>query len=47
VDRFPLLGKLFADGAYQGLQFRHAQAKRTSRIAPATRWRSCTSPPYA
>jgi transposase len=27
VDRFPLLGKLFADGAYQGPQFRQALAK--------------------
>ena len=27
VDRFPLLVKLFADGAYQGPQFRQALAK--------------------
>lgn len=27
ADRFPLLAKLFADGAYQGPQFRHALAK--------------------
>ena len=27
ADRFPLLAKLFADGAYQGPQFRHALAQ--------------------
>lgn len=27
ADRFPLLAKLFADGAYQGPQFRHGVAK--------------------
>lgn len=33
ADRFPLLAKLFADGAYQGPQFRHALAKVRPQLA--------------
>jgi len=32
-ERFPLLAKLFADGAYQGPQFRQALAKARPQIA--------------
>ena len=32
ADRFPLLKKLFADGAYQGPQFRQALAKVRSHL---------------
>jgi transposase len=32
ADRFPLLVKLFADGAYQGPQFRQALAKVWPRL---------------
>jgi transposase len=32
ADRFPLLAKLFADGAYQGPQFRQALAKVRAQL---------------
>jgi transposase len=34
ADRFPLLVKLFADGAYQGPQFRQALAKVWPQLTP-------------
>jgi len=33
ADRFPLLAKLFADGAYQGPQFREGVAKLRPQLA--------------
>jgi transposase len=33
ADRFPLLAKLFADGAYQGPQFREGMTKVRSQLA--------------
>jgi transposase len=33
-ERFPLLAKLFADGAYQGPQFRQGVAKVRPQLAP-------------
>ena len=34
ADRFPLLAKLFADGAYQGPQFRQALTKVRPQLTP-------------
>jgi transposase len=43
ADRFPLLVKLFADGAYQGPQFRHTLAKLRPQLTPEIITRSaCT-----
>ena len=39
-ERFPLLAKLFADGAYQGPQFRQALAKVRAHLRTAIVTRS-------
>lgn len=40
ANRFPLLAKLFADGAYQGPQFREGVAKLRPQLATAIITRS-------